>query len=77
MTTNTVFAALHKHYQNARKRQMGSITAFVFVILQVFAYTFLRLEGPAWQGLWQRYEPWFKGDAPVVAPVYDADEEPF
>lgn len=60
MTTNTVFAALHKHYQNARKRQMGSITAFVFVILQVFAYTFLRLEGPAWQGLWQRYEPWFK-----------------
>lgn len=24
-----------------------------------------------------RYEPWFKGDAPVVAPVYDAYEDPF
>lgn len=51
---------LQKHYQAAQQRQMGSVSASVFVVLWLFAYVFLCLEGPTWQGLWQRYQPWFK-----------------
>jgi len=51
---------LQKHYQAARQRQMGSVSASVFVVLWLFAYIFLYLEGPTWQGLWRRYQPWFK-----------------
>lgn len=39
---------------------MGSITAALFVCVKMLAYIFLRLEGQAWQQLWQRYQPWFK-----------------
>lgn len=51
---------LRKQYSAARRRHMGPITALIFVFLRVLAYTFLRLENSAWQGLWQQYEPWFK-----------------
>lgn len=47
-------------YRHARNSGMGPITACIFLSLRLLAVIFLRLEGPAWQGLWQRYQPWFK-----------------
>ena len=46
-------------YRHARNSGMGLITACIFLSLRLLAVIFLRLEGPAWQGLWQRYQPWF------------------
>lgn len=54
-----MIGALRQQYQQAHQHGMGVVTAWLFVLLSGLAYTFLRLEGPAWQGLWQRYQPWF------------------
>lgn len=60
MNIGVVCSGLKAQYQAARQRQMGSVTASIYVVLRLLAYALLRLEGPAWQALWQRYQPWFK-----------------
>lgn len=59
MTASAARQPIQQHYQRALQQGMGVLTAMVFVGLKLCAYTFLRLEGPAWQSLWQRYQPWF------------------
>lgn len=59
MSQRYVLPALRRQYQEARGRGMGAVMAAVFIFLRLFAYTFFRLEGPAWQRLWQNYKPWF------------------
>lgn len=60
LLTSPVQQVLSKRYRYAREqRQMGWVTATAYVILVVLAYSVLRLEGPAWRALRQKYAPWF------------------
>lgn len=60
MIRNYAVQELSKQYHALRRRQMGSVTASIFVLLKILAHVFFSLEGQAWQKLWQRYQPWFK-----------------
>lgn len=60
MMQDSVQFWLSTQYRAARQQYKGPVAAAFLVILKVLAYMLLRLEGPAWQGLWQRYRPWFK-----------------
>jgi len=49
-----------QHYSYLRyQRRMGMWVASFCLLMWGISYTFLRLEGPAWQGLIKSYAPWF------------------